>query len=224
MLRVIGVHMPPSNLPFMTSPPFTSDLLPAHTSEPVPAPHLPTPPRPFHHPSQGRKLNDIGGGQPAFIVADVHSTAAILRAAKEASPDDFYHSSKLILYFDEPTMGESYRSWCLEFGGSSLACGRRGAFGIVVTVRFVTSQWRVKPKDCRVHASLPITTSIYLLPSRFTHPASSLAPMPPSQPCPLSHPLDPYSSSGWSEHLPTYSDTCRFPAQASTLTPNCSAW
>ncbi|KAG1668607.1 hypothetical protein FOA52_001476 [Chlamydomonas sp. UWO 241] len=54
---------------------------------------------------QGREHHDQGGGRPAFIVSDIYSTAAILRVAAKADPDDFYHHTKILLYFDEPNMG-----------------------------------------------------------------------------------------------------------------------
>lgn len=55
--------------------------------------------------SQGNRLNDLGKGQPQVIIADIFATAAIVRAAQLASPDQFFHSSRLLLYLDEPNMG-----------------------------------------------------------------------------------------------------------------------
>ena len=54
---------------------------------------------------QARLCHDRGGGTPSVIISDIHSTAAILRAAQEASPDSFYHANKLLLYFDGVWMG-----------------------------------------------------------------------------------------------------------------------
>lgn len=56
-------------------------------------------------PAQGMRSNDIGGGHPAVIIADIDSTAALMAAAAEAPPSAFYHSSNLLLYLDEPNMG-----------------------------------------------------------------------------------------------------------------------
>eukprot|EP00200_Dunaliella_tertiolecta_P005867 CAMPEP_0202344926 /NCGR_PEP_ID=MMETSP1126-20121109/4390_1 /ASSEMBLY_ACC=CAM_ASM_000457 /TAXON_ID=3047 /ORGANISM="Dunaliella tertiolecta, Strain CCMP1320" /LENGTH=1494 /DNA_ID=CAMNT_0048936169 /DNA_START=95 /DNA_END=4579 /DNA_ORIENTATION=- len=55
--------------------------------------------------SQGINSHDIGGGHPSVIIADIDSTAALMKAAREAPPSSFYHSTNLLLYLDEPNMG-----------------------------------------------------------------------------------------------------------------------
>jgi hypothetical protein len=53
----------------------------------------------------GYKLKDHGAGKPDIIIADLNTTAALLKACKEESSSSFYHESKILLYFDEPNMG-----------------------------------------------------------------------------------------------------------------------
>ena len=53
----------------------------------------------------GHKLKDHGAGKPDIIIADLNTTAALLKACKEESSSSFYHESKILLYFDEPNMG-----------------------------------------------------------------------------------------------------------------------
>ena len=53
----------------------------------------------------GYKLKDHGAGKPDIIIADLNTTAALLKASKAESPTSFYHESKILLYFDEPNMG-----------------------------------------------------------------------------------------------------------------------
>ncbi|GAX80426.1 hypothetical protein CEUSTIGMA_g7865.t1 [Chlamydomonas eustigma] len=51
----------------------------------------------------GRNNHDLGGGTPHMIIADVFAAAALMKAATEANTDDWYHSSKIVLYFDGET-------------------------------------------------------------------------------------------------------------------------
>mmetsp|Transcript_27732 Transcript_27732/g.60749 ORF Transcript_27732/g.60749 Transcript_27732/m.60749 type:complete len:858 (+) Transcript_27732:614-3187(+) len=53
----------------------------------------------------GKELQDIGGGRPQVIIADIHATAALVRVAAVAGPEAWYHRRHIILYFDEPNMG-----------------------------------------------------------------------------------------------------------------------
>ena len=53
----------------------------------------------------GYKLKDHGAGKPDIIIADLNTTAALLKACKEESSSSFYNESKILLYFDEPNMG-----------------------------------------------------------------------------------------------------------------------
>jgi len=53
----------------------------------------------------GYKLKDRGAGKPDIIIADLNTTASLLKAAHNAKPESFYHKNNLLLYFDEPNMG-----------------------------------------------------------------------------------------------------------------------
>ena len=53
----------------------------------------------------GYKLKDHGAGKPDIIIADLNTTASLLKAAALENESSFYHSSKILLYFDEPNMG-----------------------------------------------------------------------------------------------------------------------
>jgi len=53
----------------------------------------------------GYKLKDHGAGKPDIIIADLNTTAALLKAAHAAKDTCFYHQNNLLLYFDEPNMG-----------------------------------------------------------------------------------------------------------------------
>jgi len=53
----------------------------------------------------GFKLKDHGAGKPDIIIADLHTTASMLKAAALENESSFFHSSKILLYFDEPNMG-----------------------------------------------------------------------------------------------------------------------
>jgi hypothetical protein len=77
-----------------------------HYCTPVPAP--PPPPAPNEPPPlpwQGKTFHDRGSGRPDFMVADIASTAALMRTAADASPKDFFHSSRLLLFFDVSLKG-----------------------------------------------------------------------------------------------------------------------
>ena len=52
-----------------------------------------------------KALLDKGNGKPGVIIADIMSTVSILKAAKQQQHDSWYHSSRIVLYFDEPNMG-----------------------------------------------------------------------------------------------------------------------
>ncbi|GFR46755.1 hypothetical protein Agub_g8380, partial [Astrephomene gubernaculifera] len=54
---------------------------------------------------RGSRNDDLGGGKPDVIIADIFATAELVRAAREAPPGSFYHSHFLVLYLDEPNMG-----------------------------------------------------------------------------------------------------------------------
>ncbi|GIL69488.1 hypothetical protein Vretifemale_410 [Volvox reticuliferus] len=54
---------------------------------------------------RGAMYDDLGGGKPDVIIADIYATAALMQTAAEASADKFYRSSNLVLYLDEPNMG-----------------------------------------------------------------------------------------------------------------------
>lgn len=53
----------------------------------------------------GFKLKDRGAGKPDIIIADLNTTASLLKAAHNAKESSFYHKNNLLLYFDEPNMG-----------------------------------------------------------------------------------------------------------------------
>jgi hypothetical protein len=53
----------------------------------------------------GYKLKDRGAGKPDIIIADLNTTASLLKAAASAPEGSFYHKNNLLLYFDEPNMG-----------------------------------------------------------------------------------------------------------------------
>ena len=53
----------------------------------------------------GYKLKDRGAGKPDIIIADLNTTASLLKAAANAPEGSFYHKNNLLLYFDEPNMG-----------------------------------------------------------------------------------------------------------------------
>ena len=53
----------------------------------------------------GYKLKDRGAGKPDIIIADLNTTASLMKAAATAAPGSFYHKNNLLLYFDEPNMG-----------------------------------------------------------------------------------------------------------------------
>ena len=53
----------------------------------------------------GYKLKDRGAGKPDIIIADLNTTASLLKAAHAAKESSFYHKNNLLLYFDEPNMG-----------------------------------------------------------------------------------------------------------------------
>jgi len=53
----------------------------------------------------GYKLKDHGAGKPDIIIADLNTTAALLKAGAAEQESSFYHQSKILLYFDEPNMG-----------------------------------------------------------------------------------------------------------------------
>ncbi|EFJ42340.1 hypothetical protein VOLCADRAFT_97614 [Volvox carteri f. nagariensis] len=54
---------------------------------------------------RGATNEDLGGGKPDVIIADIYATAALVQVASEAPHDAFYRSSNLVLYLDEPNMG-----------------------------------------------------------------------------------------------------------------------
>ncbi|GLI62681.1 hypothetical protein VaNZ11_005357, partial [Volvox africanus] len=54
---------------------------------------------------RGATSDDLGGGKPDVIIADIYATAALVQTASEAPADKFYRSSNLVLYLDEPNMG-----------------------------------------------------------------------------------------------------------------------
>ncbi|GLC46094.1 hypothetical protein PLESTB_001033400 [Pleodorina starrii] len=54
---------------------------------------------------RGAMFDDLGGGKPDVIIADIYATAALVQTASEAPADEFYRSSNLVLYLDEPNMG-----------------------------------------------------------------------------------------------------------------------
>ena len=53
----------------------------------------------------GYKLKDRGAGKPDIIIADLNTTASLLKAAHNAKESSFYHKNNILLYFDEPNMG-----------------------------------------------------------------------------------------------------------------------
>eukprot|EP00854_Cymbomonas_tetramitiformis_P004045 gene4045-5018_t len=53
----------------------------------------------------GRDLRDRGHGKPGIIIADIHSTAAILEVTKSELPTSTFSARNVVLYFDEPNMG-----------------------------------------------------------------------------------------------------------------------
>jgi hypothetical protein len=53
----------------------------------------------------GFQLKDRGAGKPDIIIADLNTTASLLKAANAAPEGSFYHKENLLLYFDEPNMG-----------------------------------------------------------------------------------------------------------------------
>eukprot|EP00740_Mantoniella_antarctica_P007980 CAMPEP_0181363940 /NCGR_PEP_ID=MMETSP1106-20121128/9065_1 /TAXON_ID=81844 /ORGANISM="Mantoniella antarctica, Strain SL-175" /LENGTH=1005 /DNA_ID=CAMNT_0023478509 /DNA_START=163 /DNA_END=3180 /DNA_ORIENTATION=+ len=53
----------------------------------------------------GFSLKDRGAGRPDIIIADLNTTAWLLKAAHNAKDTSFYHKNNLLLYFDEPNMG-----------------------------------------------------------------------------------------------------------------------
>ncbi|KAG2492968.1 hypothetical protein HYH03_008875 [Edaphochlamys debaryana] len=54
---------------------------------------------------QAVQNKDLGGGKPGVIIADVHATAALAAAGRQARRDAFYAAKNLVLYLDEPNMG-----------------------------------------------------------------------------------------------------------------------
>eukprot|EP00899_Mesostigma_viride_P013954 jgi/Mesvir1/2255/Mv19302-RA.1 len=55
----------------------------------------------------GARNKDRGtpSGRPDMIVADLQATAALLATAQSEPEDSYFHTSKIVLYFDEPNMG-----------------------------------------------------------------------------------------------------------------------
>ena len=71
-------------------------------------------------------MGDLGGGKPNVIIADIYATAGLVRAAAAAHPGEFYHSSKLLLYLDEPNMGIHLDGQVGRLIGGRLIDGRLG--------------------------------------------------------------------------------------------------
>ena len=89
----------------------------------------------------GTERNDRGGGTPSLIVADVYAAAALCAAAAEAKPNSPFHSSRLVLYLDEPNMGIHLSKPALEVVKSIMECAPHTA----VLASATLSPWPALP-------------------------------------------------------------------------------
>ena len=103
--------------------------------------------------ARGTEANDRGGGTPSLIIADVYAVAALCAAAAAEPRSSPFHSSRLVLYLDEPNMGIHLSADAASVVKSICACAPH----TVVLASATLAPWRALPPWWRGDAAVPTT-------------------------------------------------------------------